>query len=189
MTSRMKTVTCHSFDDDGEVSLAVSQGYVAASCSQVSYSLQVAPSWLDELSGVSCSNNKHIISDLEINYEPFLNPIFKNRFFEDARSTSVQTCDPDGRLHHIVATPRLLGRHQPISAEGQSVVVAGHQVPGDGAGGRPRKKNQKKTKMMRRTVQWEKREHGMTCTCSIIITMIDYYDDSLDIYAVMSPLM
>lgn len=183
MTSRMKTVTCHSFDDDGEVSLAVSQGYVAASCSQVSYSLQVAPSWLDELSGVSCSNNKHIISDLEIK-------IFQNRFFGDARSTSVQTCDPDGRLHHIVATPRLLGRHQPVSAEGQSVVVTGHQVPGDGAGGRPRKKNQKKRKMMRRTVQWEGREHGMTCTCSIIITitMTDYYDDSLDIYAVMSPL-
>lgn len=58
-------VTCHGFYDDGEVSLAVSQGYVAASCSQVSYSLQVAPSWLDELSGVSCSNNNHIISVME----------------------------------------------------------------------------------------------------------------------------
>lgn len=85
----MKMVTCHSFYDDGEVSLAVSQGYVAASCSQVSYSLQVAPSWLDELSGVSCSNNNHhIISAME---EP-------SQFTQDkdARSMPVQTCDPDG---------------------------------------------------------------------------------------------
>lgn len=43
------------------------------------------------------------------------------------------TCDPDGRLHDIVATPGLFRRHQPISAEWQVVVVAGYQVPGYGA--------------------------------------------------------
>lgn len=46
----------------------------------------------------------------------------------------MQTCDPDGRLHHIVATPGLFCCHQPVTAERQLLVVAGHQVPGDGAG-------------------------------------------------------
>lgn len=48
----------------------------------------------------------------------------------------MRTSDPDRRLHHIVATPGLLSCHQPVSAERQLLVVAGHQVPGDGAGGR-----------------------------------------------------
>lgn len=54
----------------------------------------------------------------------------------------MQTCDPDGRLHHIVATPGLLSCHQPVSAKRQVLIVAGHKVPGDGAGGRVRVINQ-----------------------------------------------
>lgn len=48
------------------------------------------------------------------------------------------TCDPDRRLHHVVAAPGLLSRHQPVSAEGQVLIIAGHQVPGDGAEKEPR---------------------------------------------------
>lgn len=47
----------------------------------------------------------------------------------------MQTCDPDWRLNHIVATPGLLSSHQPVSAKWQIVIIAGHQVPGDGAEG------------------------------------------------------
>lgn len=43
------------------------------------------------------------------------------------------TCDPDRRLYHIAAAPGLLRCHQPIPAKGQVLIVAGHQVPGDGA--------------------------------------------------------
>lgn len=43
------------------------------------------------------------------------------------------TCDPDGALHNIVVAPGLLCCHQSISAEGQVLIVAGNQVPGDGA--------------------------------------------------------
>lgn len=52
---------------------------------------------------------------------------------ENKIDAAALTCDPDRRLHDIVAAPGLFRRHQPISAEWQVLVVAGHQVPGDGA--------------------------------------------------------
>lgn len=68
---------------------------------------------------------------------------------------NVRTCDPDGRLHLVVATPRLLGRHQAVPAEGQIVVVAGHQVPGDGAAGGTREEPQGDDKNMETPISIE----------------------------------
>lgn len=46
------SLTCHCFYDHSEVSFAISQGYVASTMCQMSYSLQVGPSWLGELCGM-----------------------------------------------------------------------------------------------------------------------------------------
>lgn len=48
----------------------------------------------------------------------------------------MQTRDPNWRLDHIVATPGLLSCHEPIPAEWEILIITGHQIPGDGAGGR-----------------------------------------------------